>query len=514
MQSRIGRKLDRVRAGAKPRLLDMFSGCGGFTLGFERAGFKPVAGIERDADAARSYAFNFHRDDQETHEVAEAVAVEGGDIALAQVASRTNGETDPRDSIDVITAGPPCPTFSRIGRAKLNFPHDPRKVVRETHVQRDLFMEDERNSLYHAVPEYARVLEPLAIVVENVPGFLAQRGKNHGRSLALMLEKLGYNVSYTLLNSAAYGVPQWRERFFLIALHRCVGVAVPSFPTPSHTLTGMPRGQRDARKGALRLIPHAGVNADPQLALIRTDHWVPIPSAPEGASNPITVGEAIDDLPAYYAHMKGPLRLPFKPWESSDLIPYKSLTKSQYAADMRSWPRHAAAGGLVASQQVARHTTPDTHRDLRIFREMKQGAGYSAAVEIGERLLRNEIERLEADRGPLSTSERTSLKTKYVPPYARDKFETKWQKLIGEQPSHTLTAHLSKDTYSHIHPAAEQARMITVQEAARLQSFPDGFLFRSSMSGSFRQIGNSVPPYLSFALGRRVLSELHSRPCG
>ena len=102
-----------------------------------------------------------------------------------------------------------------------------------------------------------------------------------------------------------------------------------------------------------------------------------------------------------------------------------------------------------------------------------------------------------------------AIRARYVPPYPVDKFVTKWQRLQWGSPSHTLTAHLSKDTYSHIHPG--QPRMITVQEAARLQSFPDSFRFCSSMSGAFRQIGNSVPPLLSRALGEGVLSQL-ARP--
>ena len=53
-------------------------------------------------------------------------------------------------------------------------------------------------------------------------------------------------------------------------------------------------------------------------------------------------------------------------------------------------------------------------------------------------------------------------------------------------------AHLGKDSYSHIHFDSDQARTITVREAARLQSFPDGFVFKGSMNPAFKQIGNAV----------------------
>ena len=72
---------------------------------------------------------------------------------------------------------------------------------------------------------------------------------------------------------------------------------------------------------------------------------------------------------------------------------------------------------------------------------------------------------------------------------------SKWQKLKMDSPSHTLVAHLSVDTYSHIHPY--EPRGISVREAARLQSFPDGFLFQCNMGEAYKQIGNAVPPLLA-----------------
>jgi DNA (cytosine-5)-methyltransferase 1 len=74
----------------------------------------------------------------------------------------------------------------------------------------------------------------------------------------------------------------------------------------------------------------------------------------------------------------------------------------------------------------------------------------------------------------------------------------------------TLTAHIGKDTYSHIHYDSEQARVITVREAARLQSFPDGFTFAGTMNPAFRQIGNSVPPLLARDIANCILDSLQA----
>ena len=69
-------------------------------------------------------------------------------------------------------------------------------------------------------------------------------------------------------------------------------------------------------------------------------------------------------------------------------------------------------------------------------------------------------------------------------------------------------AHLGKDSYSHIHFDPEQARTITVREAARLQSFPDGFVFKGSMNPAFKQIGNAVPPLFAYAIARGIRQSL------
>jgi DNA (cytosine-5)-methyltransferase 1 len=80
--------------------------------------------------------------------------------------------------------------------------------------------------------------------------------------------------------------------------------------------------------------------------------------------------------------------------------------------------------------------------------------------------------------------------------------------LRRDWPSRTLMAHIGKDTYSHIHYDSEQARVISVREAARLQSFPDGFLFCGTMNPAFRQIGNAVPPLMAKRLAQVMLEAL------
>jgi DNA (cytosine-5)-methyltransferase 1 len=90
--------------------------------------------------------------------------------------------------------------------------------------------------------------------------------------------------------------------------------------------------------------------------------------------------------------------------------------------------------------------------------------------------------------------------------YRDDIFKDKYKKLTWDKPSGTITAHLSKDCYSHIHP--EQIRTISVREAARLQSFPDDFRFAGSMGAQFRQIGNAVPPLMGWGIAEYIIEHL------
>src|SRR5262249_38370935 len=132
------------------------------------------------------------------------------------------------------------------------------------------------------------------------------------------------------------------------------------------------------------------------------------------------------------------------------------------------------------------------------------------ALTIARAIRDEELARLQAagaapDPGAPEWEE---FEARFVPPYDEHDFPDKWRKLIPDRPSWTVPAHLAKDSYSHIHYDSAQARMISIREAARLQSFPDAFLFTGNMGDCFRQIGNAVPPLLSWAIAFRLLQLL------
>lgn len=476
-----------VGGGAQPRCLDLFSGCGGLSLGFDRAGFASIGGVDSDPLAAHSYAHNLHGDAAD-HVV--AIDITKPEASPQMVLTRWGHAEDWQRVVDVIIGGPPCPAFTRIGRAKL------RDLRGDPHAYRN----DPRASLYLPYLTFVEELAPVALVMENVADLLNFGGHNLGEEIAEALDDLGYVARYTILNAANYGVPQMRDRFFLVAIHESVGV-VPSFPPPSHRVD-LPRGYESARKVALKVIDR------PELVLLdRKERWVPTPLAAPDAPRAISAREALNDLPMLRRHLLGEDRRGARHFDEP--VPYRKIKAvSAYALSMRGWPGYEGDG------EVADHVTRClTERDYRIFARMRRGDEYPRAVEIAEELFEEYLTETYGffGRPGLRTKAYARARADFVPPYDPTKFPNKWRKMEADAPARTLTAHLGKDTYSHIHYSDSQARTITVREAARLQSFPDGFAFKGTMNPAFRQIGNSVPPLLAFHIARALKASLGLR---
>jgi DNA (cytosine-5)-methyltransferase 1 len=471
----IQKKLERLSRGKQPRVLDLFSGCGGMSLGFKLAGCELIGGIEIDPLAIQSYALNFHS--QGCKELLSCMSL-ARDITTTHPGRLMQewGYSDPLDVVDILIGGPPCPAFARIGRAKL----------REISQHPEAFRLDPRSQLYVPYIEYIKHLRPLVILMENVPDILNYGGHNLGEEISEILEELGYICTYTLLNSANYGVPQLRERFFLVGVHKDINNQF-AFPIPTN-LVDFPRGYNGSRQVALKHIHN------------KSRYYLPTPVAPINASLPVTVEDAIGDLPAITGHLDGTMKRGARRFDQA--ISYGSdVNISSYVKSMRFWDGFESKGYIY--DHVIRSIS---ERDQRIFRMMAPGDDYPKAYLIAKKIFSTAIKNL--DINDKSEFEYEKLKSAYIPPYDPTKFPNKWRKIESDQPDRTLMAHLGKDTYSHIHYDSHQARTISVREAARLQSFPDGFKFVGTMNPAFRQIGNAVPALMSFSLAKELLKVL------
>lgn len=452
------------------KCLDLFSGAGGLTLGLAAAGFESVGAIEIDDVAGKTYVQNFGE---------RSVALFGpaaGDIrrtdpSVLRQSLAAAGVTE----LDLLAAAPPCQGFSRVGRGKLD----------SLASRVGAFLEDERNGLFRHAVLMVQELRPRVFVFENVPGMLHLRGRNMVETVCEAVADLGYDVRATLLNSAWYGVPQTRERIFVLGVRDDLGVE-PRFPKRRHEVN-LSRGYLSNAE----LDP--GNWRNPGFFIT----WDRLPKT-RTLEPATTVRMALGDLPVFTAHLRATSnghtyrarRELFGP------VPYRSSADNWFAKLMRAWNE------TIRTDAVTDHFCRWTPRDFETFRRMKPGDRYPQAVEEAEARYREAITSWKEVGG------RRPRKADFIPPYSLEGFPDKWRKLVPDYPAWTVTAHLGKDTYSHIHYDSHQARAITIREAARLQSFPDAFTFGGNMGDAFRQIGNAVPPLLARAVGVTVIEIL------
>ena len=169
-----------------PRLVSLFSGCGGLDKGFENAGYKRVWANDFDVDAQAVFRLNLGE-------------IDGRDITQVPV------EDIPE--CDIITAGFPCQPFSNAGN---------RKGVYDT-----------RGELYLECLRIIESKKPKAVLFENVKGLLSSKHQSGKKLIDVIkedLEKIGYNVNYKVVNASDYGVPQNRERMILIGIREDIRI--------------------------------------------------------------------------------------------------------------------------------------------------------------------------------------------------------------------------------------------------------------------------------------------------
>ena len=173
----------------KPQAIDLFSGCGGLTLGLKQAGFRVIGAVESNPLAVKTYKTNHKR-----------VSVWAKDIRKVSVASVRRKLRLKPGALDLLAGCPPCQGFSTI-----------------TTLNGNKRMRDARNDLVFEFMRFVRGLKPKAVMLENVPGLEKNR---RFKQMIKELRQLGYRCNSGVLNAADYGVPQRRRRLILLAANR------------------------------------------------------------------------------------------------------------------------------------------------------------------------------------------------------------------------------------------------------------------------------------------------------
>lgn len=392
--------------------------------------------------------------------------------AIIERLRRTHG------SRTILLGGPPCQGYSLVGRARnsgrLDYDAD----------------DDPRLTLYRHYCRVLGLLAPAAFVMENVKGILSasRRGKNIFATVCRDLEKT--SPGYTLCPLAAeasnpenrqpadfivraedHGVPQARHRVIVVGI------------------------RNDLLDG------HDGI-----LDALRLSHDRATP-----------VSSVLDGMPILRSHLSRGLDTPAA-WLETIRSGAKALLRP---------PSPVPVGSRTRFDQTVREALATIERRGGSPPARRIGVGRACSPTLRNWIVDSRVRKLPNNeaRGHMpSDVQRYFFAAIWAAvhdesPKARDfpaalapehgnwttgTFVDRFRVQLKDRPARTVTSHISRDGHYYIHPDPSQARSLTVREAARLQTFPDNFLFRGPRTAQYRQVGNAVPPLLSHHLAESL----------
>lgn len=389
----------------------------------------------------------------------------------------------------VLIGGPPCQAYSMAGRSRVG----------------GISSEDHRVYLYK---EYLKVIakhSPSVFVMENVKGLLSAKVNgdnvfdmiledlsapykiikstkiNNYKIYSLVEENVKHPKDY-IINSENYGVPQKRHRVILLGIREDIKVkpAVLKKNTSNINIEDVIDDLPKIRSGLNRSFDRYEINEKGKKVRKykkvedSEDNWQTL------------MNDNLNQL----INLNG-----FDDEDDFKINTFDYGTGSEYLKDYRkekkkiahqSWYLDDKLNGVL-NHQSRSHLTEDLKRYMfstmftdkhKKFPRMRDFKDY------GDKLLPDHI---SAESGNFA-----------------DRFRVQKRGV----PATTITSHISKDGHYFIHYDKSQVRSLTVREAARIQTFPDNYLFRGSRTMQFHQVGNAVPPYLAYQIGKIVLKIL------
>jgi len=431
--------------------IDLFSGPGGLCTGFKWAGIKPLIAVEWSDWTVQTYAASHGADIFElekyldgTLENAESYFKRNnktllihGDInkvdsnLIKKILNNRFGV----DTVDIVTGGAPCESFSMAGDRK---------------------EDDDRNYLFMNILRIAREVDSAMILFENVKGLFSKKldgipGKMYEAICDEFEKKVRGLPKYrlasrdkdiVLLKAIDYGVPQNRERLFLVAINEKYKDAKFNYPSPTHG---------------------------------------------PGTENPyVTVADAILDLPQIDSG------------EETEVYDFNintvtNPTRLEFLRIMHGISKPAPAHLNYSPKTLSSHKAVNHKESMKMRMSLiNQGENMQTACE------------------RLKENNQTELIEKYFP---KKLYAARNRRLKEDEPSFTVTSHCLDEM---IHPRLNRA--LTPREVARLQSFPDWYVFEGPyvkfhsdvQQDRYEQIGDAIPPLLAYNLAKEIVKTLNS----
>ena len=375
----------------KASFVGLFAGCGGFDLGFEKAGFRSIGAFDIDSSAVETYNANLCG----RAEVCD----------LSALSSLTLGSRP-----DVVVAGPPCQGFSTLGRRSEN---------------------DPRNSLLTTAARLAIGSGAKVVLLENVSGVVAGAHRIYWDHAREMFQTAGFQTREFRILGTDFGLPQIRKRIILLAARGSLGA----------------------------------IEQPPRLDNITLGRFL----------------SALDRLPNHTPRVLAPGTAEFR--IAQRIQPFQKL------CNVRGGQR------AVATWDIPEVFGPTTDRRLRSFGDadpLTLNDLQSSCKFDPSHMLR----KLEGKGYLRRIGQRFDLV---------HTFNGKYRRLSWDHPAPTVDTRFGQPRY-FLHP--DEHRGLSAREAARIQGFPDEFVFHGSLSTQFRLIGNAVPPPIGTWFARMILEHI------
>ena len=501
-------------------VVDIFAGPGGLSEGFSSASFDVRLSVEMDKYAHETLRFrSFCRklinnrkrkslttfysslNDQhspnfsnlkERHKVlwdeadGEALRATLGEVSPDFISDRIEKAIGEADSW-VLLGGPPCQAYSLVGRSRMSGTGKK-------------FENDHRHLLYR---EYLRIVAahaPSIFVMENVKGLLSSDHKgsriferikqdlrNPRRAIKVdpircRQGELEYELHslWTPSNSDLFGeipnrdfivkaelqgVPQARHRLFIVGVRKDLGLTMQHLRQAPKKITVW---------DVLNDLPkiHSNLSKEKQLGWL--NYIKEFPSTEAGKWTQLT-------YPNVYKEISNTLRK-MNTHLSSGSVAVKKQDKAELP-HLAKWFKSAQVP-VALNHESRGHMPSDLHRYL-------YSSAFSEVRGVSPKLREFPPSLLPAHK---NINKQTGEAI----------FEDRFRTQCKSKPSTTVTSHIHKDGHYFIHPEPSQCRSLTVREAARLQTFPDDYLFCGPRTEQFKQVGNAVPPYLAFQIANVI----------
>lgn len=369
----------------QPKVISLFAGAGGCSLGFKQAGFDIIYATDFDKSAIETYKTNFSETQVEYKDI-----VQIDFDSLLQDLSISKGE------IDVLIGGPPCQGFSTAGSR---------------------FWDDPRN---HLLKQYVRALEtikPKWFFMENVEGLLTSSNGEYVAQIVKAFINLGYKIRLEKIYAQDYGIPQRRKRVIIVGNRLGINFTFPKPTTFSH--------------GSIY------------------------------RKSDITIAHALAGLPA-----PSTINKPLK-YENDCIDRWANGLKSKNGSTTEHFSQKLDD---IHLERVATLKQGQTMKDLP---EHLQHPSFK------KRSNRRVMDGIPSEKrgGPPSGLKRLKI----------------------DEPSLTITGAATRE---FVHPL--ENRYLTLRECARIQTFPDDFIFCGSNSEKIQQIGNAIPPFLAKVFANHI----------